>query len=649
MTDESRSPSRRERREQELRAAARLADDTDAFPGAPISESIPTHSPDGRALTRRERRRLERARLPMETWTAEEEMIATGQIPAMTPERIAEQERIAREKAEAAQREAQTASSELGLLPPQNPATESLATDGRHGPASAASAPGPSAQSAPEPTVPQRTSLIPTPDSAPGVTDDGGPHAENGPGDGLSGRPSAPATFTPPPASVPSAQVASAPSAPAVPPPSAPSAAPSAPEPGWHAQTGVAGDVPVPDLSPESHAPPPVDHQASAVFGEQPQVADQWWEGSELPDDRDQPDTVMPPQEPAPEVGGRPAGMSPELFAALFPPGSLQRRLMEQQATEQMEQVPEEPEVEDPAAEIRRLTQQAVAGIDAASSRRQQAEAELDDPAAEAAARAVLPNAWGPAAEAVGVPGAPHEQYSEPSLGGMRPSGSPGEEGRLASAPSAPGAWDEPAQGLAASFNSIPASLDMTPISIDEPPVPLDQRPESLGQAPFEAILGSHPATSELDQVSRSADESHRPDFHDITGQGQSGQVSPHHAQFDVAQQTEPSSDQESSMWDAHPLMDVNRAAPVLPEVQPAQNIPQPDLSSVRRPSSAPLSDDLSSIEPVPTGQIVVPPRERPDFEAAGGPRHFKWAHLAVFGAVAFLLGVVVWNVAVRP
>src|SRR5690554_6348932 len=113
MTDDGRHISRRERRAQEEREAANVPADTDALSLGPISESIPTHAPDGRMLTRRERRRLERARQPMETWTAEEEMIATGQIPAMTPERIAEQEKLARERAAAAQREAQEASAEL--------------------------------------------------------------------------------------------------------------------------------------------------------------------------------------------------------------------------------------------------------------------------------------------------------------------------------------------------------------------------------------------------------------------------------------------------------------------------------------------------------------------------------------------------------
>ncbi len=55
---------------------------------------------------------------------------------------------------------------------------------------------------------------------------------------------------------------------------------------------------------------------------------------------------------------------------------------------------------------------------------------------------------------------------------------------------------------------------------------------------------------------------------------------------------------------------------------------------------------EFAPVEPVPTGQIEVERRERPDLGPAGGVRHFGWAQVAVLGAVAFVLGVVVWNVA---
>src|SRR5690606_19771279 len=99
--------SRRARRAFEEQAAERMAQENlgvtaGSAPTPPVTGDVP--------LSRRDRRRLERLQRPMETWTAEEEMIATGQIPVLTPERIAEQERLAREKAEQAARDAELAS-----------------------------------------------------------------------------------------------------------------------------------------------------------------------------------------------------------------------------------------------------------------------------------------------------------------------------------------------------------------------------------------------------------------------------------------------------------------------------------------------------------------------------------------------------------
>jgi hypothetical protein len=38
--------------------------------------------------------------------------------------------------------------------------------------------------------------------------------------------------------------------------------------------------------------------------------------------------------------------------------------------------------------------------------------------------------------------------------------------------------------------------------------------------------------------------------------------------------------------------------------------------------------------------------RRVPDLPPVGGAKHFKWLHLAVIGALMFLLGVVIYNVA---
>jgi hypothetical protein len=131
MTEQGKPLSRRDRRAVEARAAAGAPDATESLDTADSEAPTVTGG-----LSRRDRRRLERAQRPMETWTAEEEMIATGQLPAMTPEVIAEQERLAQEKARQAELEAAAAAKEFGLT----------ASD--------------AARTEPEPTQPVRTSAF---------------------------------------------------------------------------------------------------------------------------------------------------------------------------------------------------------------------------------------------------------------------------------------------------------------------------------------------------------------------------------------------------------------------------------------------------------------------------------------------------------
>ncbi|MFW7415587.1 hypothetical protein [Demequina sp. SO4-18] len=681
MTDESRPLSRRERRAQQAREAARPADDTDALGDAPISESIPTHSPEGRPLTRRERRRLERSRQPMETWTAEEEMIATGQIPAMTPERIAEQERIAREKAEQAQREAQgearRAPEDLEVLPeaeePPGDAESAVEDAGAHEPSRDDGA--------------QHTDVEGTVGPHDDVQGEDAQHAERPENEDAQ-----PLVFEPGPEPEAARDADSEP----------PTAFSPVVEPAIDAEPAPAS-APEPESAPEEGAPTPTVPQRTSLI---PSAADE--STAPEPEPEPEPDAAVPDQasgddEPHPgqETGeqetaeqesqdapaestesllGMPAGMSPEMYDALFPPGSLQRRLMEQQATDQAAEAADEAPVEDPAAEIRHLTEQAVAGLDAASSRRSASAPEIDDPAAEAAANAILPNAWGPAASPVAPPAlytesqsadspsADYQTARSPESGPSAASVPGGPSGLSApsthSAPSAqssPGAWRSEPRADQRSQDAVPTAPEVSSEGPgEEPPVRIDQ-------TPFDAILGDHPGTAALDEASHAAGERHRPAFHSVAhAQRQaespatvpdgpagvpdaSAQLAPHYAAFDVPQWSTPTPEQAESSWSAHPLMRVDRPAPELPEVESAKDIPRPDLSSVRRPAFTPQTDGFPSIEPVPTGQIEVPPRERPELDAVGGPRHFKWAHLAVFGAVAFLLGVVVWNLTLRP
>jgi hypothetical protein len=110
--------SRRARRTFEEEAADRAALEgaSPEFAHGLSSGEVKAIEDERAALSRRDRRRMERLNHPLEAWTAEEEMLATGQIPAMTPARIAEQERISRDKAERAAEEATAASQEFRRL-----------------------------------------------------------------------------------------------------------------------------------------------------------------------------------------------------------------------------------------------------------------------------------------------------------------------------------------------------------------------------------------------------------------------------------------------------------------------------------------------------------------------------------------------------
>lgn len=579
MTDDGRFLSRRERRAQQQREAGNAPANTDALEVEPISESIPTHAPDGRLLSRRERRRLERMRQPMETWTAEEEMIATGQIPAMTPERIAEQEKLARERAAQAQREAEAASAELqGLM--GHPAVTS-GQEGAESPDQPAWAPTSSA-SEEDSADPQPHNLWEPPAA-------GEQGAEDVPGsadatDTAGSFDQAPPADSSPPARTSLIAAVAADVTPSVPPDAGEPAASH-------------------DQADEQTPPEPEDQaQAPMTFEPAPQSEEKTEPEAQV---QDSPAEEGAPSAPsAPAVPGMPPGMSPEMFASLFPPGSLQRRLMEDQAAAEAGEEPTS-EPEDAAAEIRRLTQEAVAGLDAATSRTD-ADSAVTDTAAQDEAE--TPTFSIPTFEPANEP-----EQAPPSWGAQQ-------------APSV----EEPEP------------------STSSPSTPAPSAPSVSHDAPFEAILGDHPETAAFDQFAAGVRDFGSPQFGavspDATPQTQvPAQDAPGAASAPGQDEPAPVS---SSPWGEHPLSKVDREAPELPEMPPVQSVPQPDLSSVGfRPQPA-HSGPVPIVEPVPTGQIEVPPRERPELTAADVPRSFKWAHLAVFGAVGLLLGVIVWQVA---
>jgi hypothetical protein len=101
-----------------------------------------------------------------------------------------------------------------------------------------------------------------------------------------------------------------------------------------------------------------------------------------------------------------------------------------------------------------------------------------------------------------------------------------------------------------------------------------------------------------------------------------------------------------------HPLANAPAPEQETPGFEPSQHqdVTHPDqspLSGENPQAGEPTSDQQGLFgAPPTTGSIEVPRREAPDLQPAGGAHHFRGAHLAVIGAIAFMLGVVVWNLA---
>jgi hypothetical protein len=86
--------------------------------------------------------------------------------------------------------------------------------------------------------------------------------------------------------------------------------------------------------------------------------------------------------------------------------------------------------------------------------------------------------------------------------------------------------------------------------------------------------------------------------------------------------------------------------------------VPKPDFSGLYRQGSPPAFPPLTGAinnaaldtaefhdgDTPPSGQN--PAIRRPDLPEVGGVKHFKWVHLSVIGALMFVLGVVIYNVA---
>src|SRR5690606_27484611 len=151
-------------------------------------------------------------------------------------------------------------------------------------------------------------------------------------------------------------------------------------------------------------------------------------------------------------------------------------------------------------------------------------DADDHDPAAESAARAVLPHAWGPAATVAA--GEDQPAVGDSTTRGDQP------EAAHASESSADSASAGAPVGTPAPWG---ASGDLTPGEHAA-----HEEPVSLDEAPFDAILGQHPGAAALDEASSATAEHHRPAFHavsapelaatDHAGSSWGGEQAPHAA-----------------------------------------------------------------------------------------------------------------------
>ncbi|NTV39143.1 MAG: hypothetical protein HGA51_04185 [Demequinaceae bacterium] len=300
----------------------------------------------------------------------------------------------------------------------------------------------------------------------------------------------------------------------------------------------------------------------------------------------------------------------PNIFDELFPPGSSQAMLRQQDpfvavsheepAASDSGQVPtllppQEVPVRElsPVEEMRRLAEEAMIGIERA--------AKADEAAAAAAA----------AAEAEAMP-----EFSWATQGDANPVVSQAEANPT--------------------FDSVP------------------HVPQTANNGPATPPGGLAPHQAGFDQLARPA-----------SGQfpmpGQQGQ--PASGQFPMPGQAEsPQGWPPAPQGLAAPMGPAWNSQPVNPpsgnvadpnDFTPLSDVPKPDFSGLFQPGQQaafpPATGGMNvsgfnPTDPSSTGQ--VPSIRRPDLPEVGGAKHFKWLHLAVIGALMFVLGVVIYNAA---
>ncbi|WP_156163742.1 hypothetical protein [Demequina maris] len=535
MTDQGRPLSRRERREAEVRKSA------PDQPTTPIPATVagPATHPDGTPLTRKERRALERGEQGVETWTQEEELIATGQLPAMTPDLLEAQEMVARRRAE---RDAEVEPEPVA----EEPVVEEPVAEAEPEPETE---PEPVAEAEPEPE-PEAGAPVDEPVEEPAAAEVWEPEA---------------------------------------------------------AEQVEQADT-------RAMAEPVVDEPATEVWEPEAEAEEEPLAEEPLEEPAEQPVA----EEPTPSGA---IDTIPEEYRHLFPPGSLQARRLEERAARgetatppagtaatpeapeaaaAPEATPAQDDADDPAAEIRRLTAEAMAGITRAQQARRAPAPEPETVEPEAQPE---PAADGP------EPGVVEEDVETEVL-------DPAEVYAQAESGSAPAdeAIEDDEEEAYAPALAAEAAMQGLP-----------QRGTAVTEAP---------APAEVDTATSA------------TPSGGSAIVPA--GMRHVAQ----SSASAPSRWDSHPLAQVQPRE--VADYAPSEDIPIPDFTKIMHgyasTSSSAGTAPAGEVGDEPTGTDLpglagdeYPRRPQPDAPDEGA-HHFAWAHLAVIGAVAFLLGVLVWH-----
>ncbi len=593
MTEQGKPLSRRDRRAMEARAAATKSDATESMESAGDDPAPPT---DG--LSRRDRRRIERSQQPMETWTAEEEMIATGQLPAMTPEVIAQQEQIAKRKAADAAADAAAAAAALGLADgddaPQAPVEVDEST-----PPVRESAFGRVAEADTTREDDVRNDDVRNDDvrNDSEVLQDVGPDIDELPdvesddAESMSTEPETVAEPEPEPEPEPESEAEA----------EAEPFAGSEPQPAAHSETDA-------DVVEEPDAAPDAKFVAEAVAEDgEPDLA---------------------PDQPLP---GDDDGI-PAAFRGMFPPGSLQARAMAARREEAAQAAagPSASEAHQPQGdsleEFRRLTAEAMAGIEGSGAR-----------VVDQAAPTDSQPEWGEPTEQAGDDSGADAEVGDSGDGDVATGDGVNvladdvatEQNPWRAAPVVAALDTENTADLADDQSVDEPETDVPAADVDESSdsQSLDAEPKQMPpQASFDDLIAAPDDEVPLAEMTVDPD----------APLPKSDEVNPAVA---------------PSIWDSHPLNDTNATARELADA-PSQAIPQPDFSKLAPATNpehpAPFSPTAysSGEPPLTTGSIEVARRKVPELHPAGGARHFRWAHIAVIGAIAFVLGVLVWNLA---